>query len=220
MKEFILAPSVLSANFACMGKELEALAKGGAKYVHLDVMDGHFVPNISFGIPVVASLKKETTRLGLELFFDTHLMITNPHKYVAEFVKAGSDLVTFHYEACKSPCEVHEVIDLISNLGAKVGLAISPDTDVEVLFEFVNKIDMALIMSVYPGFGGQSFIESALEKSKALRAYAPGLDIQMDGGISLANYKKVIEAGTNIIVVGSAIFNEADVANECKKYMK
>ena len=219
MKELILAPSILSADFANMGDQLEALAKGGAKYVHLDVMDGHFVPNISFGVPVIASLKKEAVRRGLDLVFDTHLMILAPQKYAKEFVKAGADIVVFHYEACASPCEVHEIIDYISNLGAKVGLAISPDTPVDVLFEFVNKIDMALIMSVYPGFGGQSFIETALEKSKALRTYAPELDIQMDGGISLANYKMVADAGTNIIVVGSAIFNETDVASECKKYV-
>ena len=218
MTDFILAPSILSADFAHMGDELEKIAKGGAQYVHLDVMDGRFVPNISFGIPVIASLKKDALRRELELVFDAHLMIHDHECYVKDFIEAGSDIVTFHYETCKTDSDVLRTVDLIRRRGAKAGLAINPSTPVDVLIKFASEIDMALIMSVNPGFGGQGFIESALDKARTLRKHAPTLDIQMDGGINLANYKTVLEAGANIIVVGSAIFNQADVINETKKY--
>jgi len=219
MSDFILAPSILSADFARLGDELEALAKGGAAYVHLDVMDGRFVPNISFGVPVIASLKQEAKRRGIDIVFDVHLMIHDHECYVKDFVHAGGDVVTFHYETCKDDADVLRTVDLIRRRGAKAGLAINPSTSVDALVKFADKIDMALIMSVNPGFGGQGFIESALDKARTLRKHAPTLDIQMDGGINLSNYKTVIEAGANVVVVGSAIFKHDDVESETKKYI-
>ena len=211
MSNFILAPSILSADFARMGDQLEAIAEGGAKYVHLDIMDGHFVPNISFGIPVVASLKNEVFNRGLNLIFDVHLMISNPEGYAKTFVEAGADIITIHYEACKDDTNTGRIIDMIKYYGVQVGLAINPDTPVERVFPFVDKIDMALIMSVRPGFGGQSFIGTSLDKARTLREYAPELDIQMDGGINLENFRDVVNAGANVVVAGSAIFHEADI---------
>ncbi|MCL2168790.1 MAG: ribulose-phosphate 3-epimerase [Defluviitaleaceae bacterium] len=216
----ILSPSILSADFAKMGDELAAIAKGGAQYVHLDVMDGHFVPNISFGAFVVAALKKDAARNGINLAFDVHLMICDPKTYVKPFVDAGADLIVFHYEACAHDEERTEIIDLIRSYGVKAGLAISPDTPVDALIKFCTQIDMALIMSVYPGFGGQSFIPAALDKARALRSAAPMLDIQMDGGIALSNLQDVLDSGVNVVVVGSAIFSKPDIVSTTEKYME
>jgi ribulose-phosphate 3-epimerase len=207
----ILAPSILSADFARLGEQMAALARGGAKYLHLDVMDGHFVPNISFGIPVVASLRKEAERLGLKPVFDAHLMIADPAAYIESFAQAGADIITFHMEVCENIGEARKIIDLIHAQNKKAGVAINPGTPVSPLLELADYINMALIMSVNPGFGGQSFIPSALDKARTLRQHAPNLDIQMDGGINLQNLQAVINSGTNIIVVGSALLNQPDL---------
>ncbi|MCL2753372.1 MAG: ribulose-phosphate 3-epimerase [Defluviitaleaceae bacterium] len=215
----ILSPSVLSADFAQLGEGLQAIASGGAKYIHLDVMDGHFVPNISFGIPVIASLRKEAEKLGLNLIFDTHLMIADPAKYIKDFANAGSDIITFHIEACESPDHAVQIAKNIHSLGKKAGIAINPHTSINAISSIAHIFDMALVMSVVPGFGGQGFIAETLEKTRYLRKNFPNLDIQMDGGISHENLQIVLDAGANIIVVGSAIFGKSDVTTETKSYV-
>ncbi len=199
----ILAPSMLSADFKELGKEIQTIEENGAKYLHFDVMDGIFVPSISFGMPVLKSI-----RLGTNLVCDVHLMITEPIRYVEEFAKAGADLITIHLEACE---DVDATIDKIKGCGCKVGISIKPKTPVSALQPYLDKIDMILIMSVEPGFGGQKFIPSSLEKIAETKAMidASGLniDIQVDGGIYTHNVEEVLKAGANIIVAGSAIFN-------------
>ncbi|MDR2167131.1 MAG: ribulose-phosphate 3-epimerase [Clostridiales bacterium] len=213
-----LAPSILSADFSRLGEQIEALARGGAEYLHLDVMDGHFVPNISFGVPVVASLRKEAERRGLNLIFDAHLMIAEPAKFVAPFAEAGADIITFHMETCENVDEARKIIDSIRTQNKKAGVAINPDTPIEPLLRLANHIDMALIMSVNPGFGGQGFIARTLEKARILRNHAPNLDIQMDGGINLENFERVLESGVNIVVVGSAILSRSDIEAATSAY--
>lgn len=205
----ILAPSMLSADFKELGKEICAIEENGAQYLHFDVMDGIFVPNISFGIPVLASIRK-----GTELVCDAHLMITEPIRYIEAFAKAGADLITIHLEACE---DVQATIDKIRECRLKVGISICPDTPVASLEPWVDKVDMVLIMSVHPGFGGQSFIPNSLDKIRELKTMIDqkGLevDIQVDGGIGFDNVGEVIKAGANIIVAGSAIFKNDTVAN-------
>lgn len=205
----ILAPSMLSADFKELGKEICAIEENGAQYLHFDVMDGIFVPNISFGIPVLASIRK-----GTELVCDAHLMITEPIRYIEAFAKAGADLITIHLEACE---DVQATIDKIRECGLKVGISICPDTPVASLEPWVDKVDMVLIMSVHPGFGGQSFILNSLDKIRELKTMIDqkGLevDIQVDGGIGFDNVGEVIKAGANIIVAGSAIFKNDTAAN-------
>ena len=212
-----LAPSILSADYALLGQQLDDVANGGADYIHLDVMDGHFVPNISIGIPIVQSLRKQSN-----LVFDVHLMVDNPKEFVARFAQAGADIITFHIEACKSSEEVYEIIGMIKAAGKKVGLALRPDTALGAVLEFVPHVDMVLIMSVMPGFGGQDFIAESLDKARELRDYVDGpgynLDIQMDGGINFANVRDVLEAGVNVVVVGSAIFDHSNIHAAAKKF--
>lgn len=205
-----LAPSVLSADFSVLGNDIATVATAGAEVIHLDVMDGNFVPNISFGAPVISSVRKVTSAL-----FDVHLMVEEPIRYLKDFKKAGADIITVHYEACQ---DLAATLSELKALNVKVGLAINPDTPVEVLKPYIKDIDMVLVMSVYPGFGGQSFIESSYEKIKAVKQMAldHGLDklwIEVDGGIGAGNIEQVKNAGANIFVAGSAVFKDNIIEN-------
>ena len=199
----ILSPSILSADFMRLGEQIREVEEAGVPYLHFDVMDGIFVPSISFGMPVLKSVRK-----GTDLFLDVHLMITEPERYVQEFAESGADMITFHIEATKDP---EEVVRKIRSFGKKVGIAIKPATPVEVLKPYLDHIDMALVMTVEPGFGGQKLIPECLDKVKELRGICDGmgldLDIQVDGGIGAGNLKEVLGYGTNVIVAGSAVFN-------------
>lgn len=205
----ILSPSILSADFTVLGEQIRETEQAGATYLHYDVMDGIFVPSISFGMPVLKSIKKATNQ-----FMDVHLMITEPIRYIDEFVTSGADLITIHYEACK---DVHATIHKIKEAGVKVGLSICPETPVEVLDEFLPDVDMILIMTVHPGFGGQKLIPEALDKVKVVRQKLETLgltmDIQVDGGVYAANVRDALNAGANVIVAGSAVFKGNPEAN-------
>ncbi len=205
-----LAPSVLSADFSTLGNDIATVATAGAPIIHLDVMDGKFVPNISFGAPVISSVRKVT-----DAIFDVHLMIEEPSRYLEDFSKAGADIITVHYEACQ---DVAATLMRIRELGVKVGLSVSPDTPVDVVKPFLTQVDMILIMSVYPGFGGQKFIDASIDKIKAVRDMADELEldalwIEVDGGIGADNIVSVMEAGANVFVAGSAVFKGDMVAN-------
>lgn len=202
-----IAPSILSADFASLGQEIKRLEECGVDMVHVDVMDGLFVPNITIGAPVVKALRKHTT-----LPFDVHLMIENPDKHIDDFVKAGSDIITVHQEATT---HLHRTIQKIKGYGIKCGVALNPATPLENIKWILNDVDMILIMSVNPGFGGQSYIESMTQKIKELKNMIDerglNVDIEVDGGISTKNIKKVAEAGANVFVSGSTIFNAKDM---------
>ncbi len=199
----ILSPSILSADFLRLGEQIREVEKAGVPYLHFDVMDGVFVPSISYGMPVLKAVRK-----GTDIFLDVHLMIVDPERYVKDFAESGADMITFHIEATKDP---EEVIRRIRECGRKAGIAIKPATPVEVLKPYLDHIDMALVMTVEPGFGGQKLIPECLDKVKELRGICDGmgldLDIQVDGGIGAGNLKEVLGYGANVIVAGSAVFN-------------
>ena len=199
----IISPSILAADFSKLGEEIQKVENAGVSYLHLDVMDGHFVPNMSFGMPVIASLRKKSRSV-----FDVHLMITDPIRYVDEFIAAGADLLTIHYESCENPAEVARYI---RSKGIRAAIAIKPATPAEVLFPLLSELDMVLVMTVEPGFGGQKLIPETVEKARILRSYANAhgitIDIQVDGGITAENLPMLTEAGANVVVAGSAIFN-------------
>lgn len=213
--ETIISPSILAADFNILGQQIREVEKSGAKYLHIDVMDGVFVPSISFGMPVIQSIRKNT-----DLFFDVHLMIVEPIRYIEEFVSIGADMITFHLEAAQG--RVNETIDKIHALGCKAGISIKPATPVASLIPYVEKLDMILVMTVEPGFGGQKYIKSSTEKIRQTRQLllSRGLktDVQVDGGITADNVSVVREAGANVIVAGSAVF-KGDIVENVKKLM-
>lgn len=208
-KEFsmiTISPSVLAADFSRLGDEVKKAYDAGAEYIHLDVMDGIFVPNISFGAPVISSLRKHSS-----MVFDVHLMITDPIRYIDDFVKAGADIITVHYESCDDPLSV---VRYIRSKGVRAAVSIKPATPPELLFPMLGELDMVLVMTVEPGFGGQKLIPETVQKVKVLRDYAEAqglkLDIEVDGGIGADNLGMLTEAGANVIVAGSAIFKAED----------
>ena len=198
----ILSPSILAADFSILGEQIKEAAAAGAEYLHIDVMDGVFVPSISFGLPVVSTIRKATN-----MVFDVHLMIVGPERYVKEFAQSGADSITFHLEAAE---DADELIDHIHALGCKAGMSIKPQTPVEVVRKYLKKLDMLLVMTVEPGFGGQKYIPESTERIRQVRKMAEelqtDLDIQVDGGITQDNVKVVLDAGANVIVAGSAVF--------------
>ncbi len=210
----ILSPSVLSADFANLGADVAKVEKAGAQWLHLDVMDGVFVPNISIGVPVIASLRKATN-----IYFDVHLMIVDPIRYVETFANAGADHITFHVEAAEDP---QAVIDKIRQCGKKVGITLKPATPLSAIEPYLDQVDMVLIMSVEPGYGGQSYIESSTQKIMDLKKMRDdrglNFDIEVDGGVKKTNVEMIVKAGVNVVVAGSAVFG-GDVETKTKEFL-
>lgn len=205
----IVSPSVLAADFSRLGDEIRKVADAGAEYIHLDVMDGIFVPNISFGAPVISCVRKST-----DAKFDVHLMITDPIRYIDDFIKAGADIITIHYESCDDP---RAVLRYIKEKGALASLSIKPATPAEAIYPLINELDMVLVMTVEPGFGGQKLIPEMIDKVREIRNYADAngikIDIEVDGGVTADNASSLINAGANVIVAGSAVFRSDDPAS-------
>ena len=204
MKKIQISPSILSADFSQLGNEIKRLEEGGADMIHVDVMDGHFVPNLTIGPPVIKNLRNHT-----KLPFDVHLMISPVHKYIKDYANAGADIITIHPEATNN---LQETINNIKSLKKKVGISLNPDTKLNIIEEFLDQIDLVLIMSVFPGFGGQKFMPEVIEKIKNVKKIKDtkklNLNIEVDGGINFENKKVVINAGANILVSGTTIFKE------------
>jgi ribulose-phosphate 3-epimerase len=213
--KYVIAPSILSADFTQLGSEIKQTEDNGAAFLHFDVMDGMFVPNISFGIPVMKSIRKATRQI-----MDAHLMVQDPIRYVEAFRDAGADLITVHYEACP---DVAKVLVKIKDMGLRAGLSINPDTPVEAVREYLEIVDMILVMSVYPGAGGQKFIRESLDRLRDIRRMIQesgrDIDLQVDGGVTLENMPEIIEAGANIFVAGSAVFS-GDIGENVRKCME
>ncbi len=209
-----LSPSILSANFVRLEEELKILENEGIQYVHIDVMDGMFVPNISIGMPVIKSIRKTTN-----MVLDSHFMIEKPERYIDEFIALGCDIINFHFEATDKHMEI---IKKIKEANKKVGMTIKPNTSYEKILPYIKYLDLVLVMSVEPGFGGQKFMENSLDKISALRKYIDennlNCELEVDGGIKIDNVDKVLQAGANVIVVGSDIFEKEDKASIIKQY--
>lgn len=207
-----IAPSILSADFSNLGEDIERIDKGGAEFVHIDVMDGNFVPNISLGLPVIKSIRNRTEKV-----FDVHLMINNPSIYIDDFIEAGADIITVHYEADR---HIDRTINYIKSKGKKAAVSLNPGTPTSVLKDLIPSLDMVLIMTVNPGFGGQKFIPYCLNKIREIKEMSnkvnPSLLIEVDGGIDKSNVKEVIDAGANVIVAGSAVFNGGEISENIK----
>tara|TARA_B100001750_G_scaffold137235_1_gene109193 strand:- start:194 stop:853 length:660 start_codon:yes stop_codon:yes gene_type:complete len=215
MKKIKISPSILSADFGQLGNEVKRLESGGADMIHVDVMDGHFVPNLTIGPPVIKNLKKYT-----KLPFDVHLMISPVHKYIKDYAEAGADIITIHPEATDN---LNESVNLIKKLNKKVGVSLNPDTDIDALIDEIANLDLILIMSVFPGFGGQKFIPEIIDKIKKLKKIKEeknyNFEIEVDGGINFSNSKEVLSAGANILVSGTTIFkeNNGDIKKNIEK---
>ncbi len=213
--QYKLAPSILAANFAGLGKDIKEATRAGAEYVHIDVMDGVFVPNLSVGIPVIEGIRECTNH-----FFDVHLMVQDPIRLIDKFIFAGADGITVHLESCEN---VLETIDRIKKAGLKAGVSIRPETDVAEVEKILEHVSMVLVMSVNPGYGGQNFMEDSIKKIEKVRAYIDrhglDLDVEVDGGIYLSNVERVLDAGANVIVAGTAVFH-GNITNNVEMFLK